>query len=87
MLTRDLHSKGVPAHANNVKSHAFNCHPLAGRPHSEDALHFHSPILFPLNLHSGSLEWNRQLQACGVFIAPVSPHHTVRRQKKRNMGA
>lgn len=72
ILTRNLHGKCIAADANEVKGHTLDCHPPVGWPHGEDTLHLHSPILLPLDLHRWSLEGNRHLHPCGVFIAPAS---------------
>lgn len=75
ILTRNLHSKRVAADADEVEGHTLDSHPTAGWPHCEDALHLHGPVLLPLDLHRWSLERNRHLHPCGVFIAPASLKH------------
>lgn len=71
-LTRDLHSEGVAADANEVEGHALHRHPAVGQPHGEDALHLHGSVLLPLHLHRESLGKVLPRQAGVVPIAPAS---------------
>lgn len=71
-LTRDLHSEGVAADANEVEGHALHRHPAVGQPHGEDALHLHGSVLLPLHLHRESLWMVLLRQSRVVPIAPAS---------------
>lgn len=75
-LTRDLHSEGVAADANEVEGHALHRHPAVGQPHGEDALHLHGSVLLPLHLHRESLGMVLLRQSCVVPIAPASLQRT-----------